>query len=87
LIDAPEGNKVELDNVLLINNDGKIVVGDPIIAGAKVIAVSHGEVKGEKVLVGKFKAKTRYRRKMGHRQKYTRIEVQDIIEPGVKNGA
>ena len=70
-----------------INNEGGTIVGNPTIEGAKVIAMSHGEVKGEKVLVGKYKAKTRYRRKKGHRQKYTQIEVQNIIEPGVKNGA
>ena len=73
--------------MLLINNEGRTIVGNPTIEGAKVIAMSHGEVKGEKVLVGKYKAKTRYRRKKGHRQKYTQIEVQNIIEPGVKNGA
>ncbi len=83
LLDAPEGNKVELDKVLLIGDGESTLVGDPIIKGAKVIATSLGQVKGDKVIVYKYKAKVRYRRKRGHRQIYTRITVNEIVKPEV----
>jgi large subunit ribosomal protein L21 len=83
LLDAPEGNKVELDKVLLIGDGENTLIGDPIIKGAKVIATLSGQVKGDKVVVYKYKAKTRYRRKRGHRQIYTRITVNEIIKPEV----
>jgi large subunit ribosomal protein L21 len=83
LLDTPEGNKVELDKVLLIGDGENTLIGDPIIKGAKVIATSSGQVKGDKVVVYKYKAKTRYRRKRGHRQIYTRITVNEIIKPEV----
>jgi large subunit ribosomal protein L21 len=83
LLDTPEGNKIELDKVLLIGDGENTLIGDPIIKGAKVIATSSGQVKGDKVVVYKYKAKTRYRRKRGHRQIYTRITVNEIIKPEV----
>jgi large subunit ribosomal protein L21 len=83
LLDTPEGNKIELDKVLLIGDGENTLIGDPIIKGAKVIATSSGQVKGDKVVVYKYKAKTRYRKKRGHRQIYTRITVNEIIKPEV----
>ena len=66
--------------MLLIGGDGDTLVGDPIIKGAKVVATSLGEAKGEKVIAFKYKAKVRYRKKKGHRQTYTRILVNEIIK-------
>jgi large subunit ribosomal protein L21 len=77
---VPEGETVELDRVLFIGGDGDTLVGNPIISGAKVMATSLGETKGEKVIVFKYKAKVRYRRKKGHRQTYTKILVNEIIK-------
>jgi large subunit ribosomal protein L21 len=57
-------------------------VGNPIIKGAKVIATSLGEVKGDKVTVFKYKSKVRYRRKKGHRQIQTRLHINEIIKSG-----
>ena len=56
-----------------------MAVGHPLIAGAKVVAevVEHG--KGEKIIVFKYKAKTRYRRKTGHRQRFTRLAIKRIV--------
>jgi len=73
-----EGDKIELDDVRMVSQDGDVTLGTPKVAGAKVVAelVSHG--KGKKVVVFKFKAKTRYRRRMGHRQLYTELKVTDI---------
>ena len=80
-LNIPEGNTVELDKVLLIGDNGNTLVGNPIIKGARVIATSLGEVKGKKIIVFKYKAKVRYRRKRGHRQIYTRLAINEIIKP------
>ena len=81
-LDAAEGNTVELDRVLLIASDDKVTVGTPTIDGAKVVATSQGEGKGKKVIVFKYKPKVRYRKKTGHRQLYTRLVIDRIVEPG-----
>jgi len=57
-------------------------MGNPTIEGAKVIATSLGEVKGDKIIVFKYKSKVRYRKKTGHRQIYTRLSVNEIVKPG-----
>ena len=68
--------------MLLLNEEGRVGVGEPGTAGAKVIAevVEHG--RGPKVTVFKYKAKTRYRRKTGHRQGYTRLAIKEILPAG-----
>jgi len=75
-----------LERVLLIANDDKVTVGTPTVDGAKVIATSQGEGKGKKVIVFKYKPKVRYRKKTGHRQHYTRLSIDKIIEPGTTQG-
>jgi len=80
-LDVAEGNTVELDRVLLIADDDKVTVGTPIVDGAKVIATSQGEGKGKKIIVLKYKPKVRYRKKTGHRQLYTRLTIDKIVEP------
>jgi len=77
-----EGDTVELDRVLLIADDDRVTVGTPTVSGAKVIATSQGEGKGKKVIVFRYKPKVRYRKKTGHRQLYTRLSIDRIIEPG-----
>ena len=81
-----EGNTVELDKVLLITDGDKVTVGTPIIDGAKVIATSKGEGKAKKIIVLKYKPKVRYRKKTGHRQLYTRLSIDEIIEPEATQG-
>ena len=76
-----EGDTVELDKVLLIANDDKVTVGTPTIDRAKVIATSKGEGKAKKIIVFKYKSKVRYRKKTGHRQRYTSLAIDKIIEP------
>ena len=78
-LDVPEGDKVELDKVLFIGEDKKNLVGSPVIKGAKVVATSLGEAKGEKVIVFRYKSKVRHRSKRGHRQTYTKILVNEIV--------
>ena len=81
-LDEKEGTKVEFDNVLLIDNNGKVNVGAPAISGAKVTAKVLDHVKGDKVVVFKKKRRKGYRVKNGHRQAFTQIEIQSIVEKG-----
>jgi len=85
-LDVAEGNTVELDKVLLIAEDDKVTVGTPTVEGAKVMATSQGEGKGKKIIVFKYKPKVRYRKKTGHRQFYTRLAIDQIIEPKADKG-
>lgn len=75
-LDAEEGKEVELDKVLMVNDK----VGNPYVEGAKVIGevVKHG--KNKKIIVFKYNAKKNYRKKQGHRQPYTKIEIKKIVE-------
>ena len=83
-LDVAEGDKVKLDRVLLITNGDKVTVGTPVVDGAKVMATSQGEGKGKKLIVFKYKPKTRYRKKTGHRQLYTRLAIDKVVEPTKK---
>ncbi|MBI4283449.1 MAG: 50S ribosomal protein L21 [Chloroflexi bacterium] len=85
-LEVPEGDAVELDRVLLIAADDKVTLGTPTVEGAKVMATSQGESKARKVIVFKYKSKTRYHRKRGHRQFYTRLAIDNIIESGAEQG-
>ena len=77
-----EGSTVELDRVLLIADGDKLIIGKPIIDGAKVLATAQGEGKAKKIIVFKYKPKIRYSKKTGHRQFYTRLAIDKIIAPG-----
>jgi len=74
---AEEGDRVELD-VLLIGGNGATKVGQPVIESASVSATVVGEIKGAKVLVQRFKPKSRYKRVRGHRQRFTRLKIDQI---------
>ncbi len=80
-LDVAEGKTIELDRVLLIADGDKVRVGTPTVDGAKVVATSQGEGKGKKIIVFKYKPKVRYRKKTGHRQFYTRLVIDKIVEP------
>ena len=71
----------EFGEVLAVSRDGELTVGSPVVAGAMVRAQVKSHYKDRKLMVYKYKAKTRYRRKRGHRQSYTRVEIQDILTP------
>ena len=77
-LDVEEGKKVTFDKVVLVSEDKKVEVGAPYVKGVKVEGkvVSHG--KGKKIIVFKMKAKKNYRRKQGHRQPYTKVEITSI---------
>ena len=77
-LDTEEGKKVTFDKVILVSDEGKVQVGSPYVKGVKVEGkvVSHG--KDKKIIVYKMKPKKNYRRKQGHRQPYTKVEITGI---------
>lgn len=78
LMDAEPGSTITFDQVLLIGNEGKITLGKPLVAGAKVTAEVIGMHKGKKLIIFRFKRRKNIRRKAGHRQKYTRVRITEI---------
>ena len=86
-LDSEEGKKVTFDKVVLLSDGKKIEVGAPYVKGIKVEGkvVAHG--KGKKIVVFKYKAKKNYRRKQGHRQPYTKVEITAIKLPAAKKEA
>ena len=85
-LDTAEGDTVELEKVLFIADGDRVTVGTPTVDGAKVIATSQGEGKAKKIIVFRYKSKVRYRKKTGHRQFYTRLVIDKIIEPEATQG-
>lgn len=77
-LEVEEGKKITFDKIVLVSEEGKVQVGNPYVKDVKVEGkvVEHG--KGKKVIVFKMKAKKNYRRKQGHRQPYTKVEILDI---------
>jgi large subunit ribosomal protein L21 len=77
-LDVAVGALVDLP-VLMVSDEDQLLVGTPHVEGARVVAEVQDQFRGPKIIIFKYKAKTRYRRKNGHRQSYTRLHVQDII--------
>jgi len=73
-----EGDVVELDDVRMLSLDGDVKIGTPSVPDAKVVAQIEASGRGKKIIIFKFKAKTRYRRKNGHRQPYTDLKITSI---------
>lgn len=76
---ADEGSEVEFEKVMLIDNEGNVTVGTPVIEGAKVVAEVLSHVQGDKVLVFKKKRRKGYQKLNGHRQQFSQIQVKEII--------
>ena len=80
-LNAEVNSTVELTDVLAVSkSDGELVVGKPVVEGAKVVAKVVAQDKAKKIIVFKYKAKKDYRRKQGHRQPYTRLLIEKIEE-------
>lgn len=77
-MEGEEGASVEFSNVLLIDKDGQVDVGTPLIQGAKVSGKILGHVKGDKVVVFKKKRRKGYKKKNGHRQDFTKVLIESI---------
>ena len=73
-----EGDEIELTDVVMVSEDGTVTLGTPVVPGAKVTAEVVGNGRDKKIIVFKYKAKTRYRRMNGHRQPYTDLKVTGI---------
>jgi large subunit ribosomal protein L21 len=81
---AEAGETVDLERVLMVVDDEAVSVGTPLVEGAKVEASVVAQVKGPKVVVFRYKPKKRIRRKTGHRQKYTRLQIETIALAATK---
>ncbi len=86
-LDTEEGKKVTFSDVVLVADGDKVEVGSPFVKGAKVEGkvVAHG--KGKKIVVFKYKPKKNYRRKQGHRQPYTKVEITAVKVAVAKKAA
>jgi len=79
-----EGSSVSFDNVLLLDNDGNVQIGAPAIEGAQVSAKILRHLKGDKVIVFKKKRRKGYKKKNGHRQYLSEIQIENIVASGAK---
>ncbi len=86
-LEAENGKKVEFDQVLLIEDNDKIVIGEPVIKDALVEGKVLEQLRGDKVIVFKKKRKKGYRVKNGHRQYFTQVEIVSIKEKAVRKAA
>ncbi len=77
-LEAAEGDSVVFDQVLTVVNDGDVKVGKPLVEGAKVTGKVEAQGKARKILVFKYKAKSNYRRRQGHRQPFTKVVIEKI---------
>lgn len=77
-VDASEGEAVEFERVLTVVKDGEVVLGKPVVAGAKVTGKVLAQGKEKKILVFKYKAKSNYRKRQGHRQPFTKVVIEKI---------
>jgi large subunit ribosomal protein L21 len=81
LLDAKPGDALEISSVLLLSKDDSpdsVTVGSPYVSGVTVSATVDSHLKGDKIIVFKYKPKKDYRRKQGHRQQYSMIKIEDI---------
>lgn len=78
LLSGEAGTKVDFDQVLLVDSDGKIKVGAPVLKGAKVSGTILEHVQGDKVIVFKKKRRKGYKKKNGHRQDFSKVLIEDI---------
>lgn len=77
------GESISLDRVLLVADDENLTIGTPVVPDASVRATVVDQFKGKKIRVLKYKPKSRYRVRQGHRQNYTRLRIDDIVAGGV----
>ena len=79
LLPAEVGQQLELDEVLLVAGGEQVEIGQPTVKGAKVLATVVAQEKGPKIRIFKYHPKKRYRQRAGHRQRYTRLRVDEIV--------
>ncbi len=77
-IEAEPGQEVVLEEVLMVSKEGERKIGQPYVEGAKVIAKVVDQIKGDKIIVFKKKPKKGYKKKIGHRQRLTVLQIEKI---------
>lgn len=77
-LEYQDGEEITFTDVLMVEKSGKVEIGSPVVEGAEVKAKVLAQTKGDKVIIFKYKPKKRFKRKVGHRQKYTSIEILSI---------
>jgi large subunit ribosomal protein L21 len=82
-LDRSAGQSVEFSEILLAADGSQVMVGTPSVAGARVTGTVEREIRGEKIIVFRYQPKKRRRRKLGHRQTYTRVRIDQIEAPGL----
>ena len=78
LLSASEGDKISIDNVLLVQYDGDVHIGQPLVEGALVEGTVLKHLRGKKIIVYKMRPKKKTRKKRGHRQELTRLMIDSI---------
>lgn len=78
-IEGKEGDNIDFTEVLLLEKNKQVKIGKPVIKNAKVVGKILKQGKGKKIIVFKYKAKKRYKKKTGHRQPYTEVEMKEIL--------
>ena len=86
-IEGDAGSTVEFDHVLLVSQDDEVSVGTPTVEGAKVVAEVTEQGRAKKIIILKYKSKTRYRVKTGHRQSLTKVAIKEIVTGGARPAA
>ena len=77
--DVKEGDTIKFDQVLLVSDGTSPKVGKPTVAGASVAAEVLGQEQGDKIYIQKMRRRKNYRRRTGHRQKYTQVKISKIL--------
>lgn len=77
-LEAAAEETVTFDEVLTVVNDGDVKIGAPVVEGAKVTGTVLAQGKAKKILVFKYKSKSNYRRRQGHRQPFTKVRIESI---------
>lgn len=77
-LEGEEGDQVVFDQVLAVGNEGDLTIGTPLVSGAKVTGKITVQGKAKKILVFKYKAKSNYRRRQGHRQRFSKVAIEKI---------
>jgi large subunit ribosomal protein L21 len=81
-MDVEPGSRLDLGDVLAVSRNGDMLFGRPVLEGARVVARVQDQIKDDKIIVFKYKRKVRYRRKKGHRQRYTRLLIMGVLLAG-----
>ena len=80
-LDGEPGDSVEFEQVLLLADEERVAVGRPLVEGARVVGTIVEQGRGPKLIVYKFKRRKNYRRKQGHRQDFTAVQIADVVLP------